>query len=196
MDSPQEITELLLAWEQGDPSAWERLMPLVEQELRRLAKSYLRKEKQGHTLQTTALVNEAYLRLVDQKRVHWQNRAHFFGIAATCMRRVLLDYAKAQGRGKRGGGVAHIALSEAPPIPVEEPVDLLALDEALRKLAKQDARKSRIVELRYFVGCTVEEVAEMLEVPKTTVEREWRLARAWLQRELDAQPKAVRTDGS
>ena len=196
MNSPHEITQLLLAWQAGDQAAFEQLLPLVEHELRQLAKRYMRQEKQGHLLQTTALINEAYLRLVDQKRVHWQNRAHFFGIAATCMRRVLIDYAKAQQRDKRGGDAEHVSLSDAPPIPVEKSVELLALDEALNKLAKQDERKSRIVEWRYFSGCTVDEVAEILGVPRTTIEREWSMARAWLQRELDAKPKAAETDES
>lgn len=196
MDSPQEITALLLAWEQGNQSALERLMPLVEAELRRLAKSYMRKERKGHTLQTTALVNEAFIKLVDQKRVHWQNRAQFFGIVAECMQRILCDYAKAQKRKKRGGGIEHIALSDAPPILVEKSAELLALNEALHKLVRQDRRKGQIVKLRYFAGCTVEEVAEILEVPKTTVEREWRLARAWLQCELGAKPEATWADES
>jgi RNA polymerase sigma factor (TIGR02999 family) len=156
MNSAQEITRMLLALERGDQSAREQLMPLVEKELRRLARSFLRKEKQGYLLQTTALVNDAYLKLVDQTRVHWKNRAHFFGIAAQCMRRILCDYAKADKRQKRGGGVEHIALSDAPPIPVEKSEELLALDEALEKLAKLDAQKSRIVEMRYFGGCTVD----------------------------------------
>jgi RNA polymerase sigma factor (TIGR02999 family) len=164
----------------------ERLLPLVEKELRLIAGNYMRKETPGHVLQTTALVNEAFIRLVDQRRVHWQNRAHFFGVAAMCMRRVLLDYAKGQARDKRGGGAEHTALSDAPPLPVEKSVELLALDEALHKLSKQDARKSRIVELRYFGGCTVEETAQCLGVSEATVAREWRLARAWLQRELES----------
>ena len=154
----------------------------------------MRKEAPGHLLQTTALVNEAYLRLVDQSRVQWQNRAHFFGIAAICMRRVLVDYAREQGRDKRGGGAEHLALSDALPLPDEKGIELLALDEALQKLAKQDARKSRIVEMRYFLGCTVEEVAEFLGVSVETVAREWRLARAWLRRELGAAPTGVRPD--
>lgn len=197
MNSPGEITQLLLAWgEQSDQSALDRLMPLVMEELRRLAHHYMEKEKKGHTLQTTALVNEAYLMLVDQTRVHWQNRAHFFGIAATCMRRVLIDYARAQVRDKRGGGAEHIALEDAPLIPVERPVELLALDEALWKLEKQDARKSRIVELRYFGGCTVAEVASLLGISEETVNREWRLARAWLRHELDSKPEAMPTNKS
>ena len=169
MNSSPEITQLLLAWGQGDPDALAQLMPLVEKELRQTAKRMMRKEAPGHLLQTTALVNEAYLRLVDQSRVQWQNRAHFFGIAAICMRRVLVDYAREQRRDKRGGGAEHLALSDAPPLPYEKGIELLALDEALQKLAKQDARKSRIVEMRYFLGCTVEEVAEFLGVSVETV---------------------------
>ncbi len=194
MNPPHDITQLLLAWEQGDQKAFEQLIGLVEKELRRLARNYMRKEKEGHLLQTTALVNEAYIRLVDQKRVHWKNRAHFFGIAATCMRRVLCDYAKAQQRDKRGGQFEHIALSDASPVSVEKSMELLALDEALQKLAKQDERKSRIVELRYFGGYTVEEVAEILGFSKETIALEWRMARAWLQREIDAESKAAQRD--
>jgi RNA polymerase sigma factor (TIGR02999 family) len=318
MDSPHEITELLLAWEQGDESALERLMPLVMEELRRLAKSYMRTQKKGHTLQTTALINEAFIKLVDQKpefrvrdftdapslarkfaakeeplseylysqltpgtwrllaqcvatghaseqflkalatdlnrllkgqslyeptrfkqvtlaektrqlleqnpegkelirlnrqlledaypreiakkqKTHWQNRKHFYAIAARCMRQVLIDHARAKNRGKGPGNKEHIPLPYAPPIPVEEPVDLvdlLALDEALHKLAKLDARQSQIVELRFFGGYTMEDIAEILEIHKTTVEREWGFARAWLGSELGAKPKAGRTDES
>lgn len=184
MDSTREITELLQAWQRGDASALERLMPLVMSELRDLAKSYMRKEKQGHTLQTTALINEAYIKLVEQKRVDWQNRSHFFGVAALCMRRILVDHAKAQGRNKRGGSVEHIALSDDKIIPAEKSAELIALDEALQKLSQQDERKSKVVELKYFGGLNMEEIAEVLNVSKTTVEREWRMARAWLQREL------------
>jgi RNA polymerase sigma factor (TIGR02999 family) len=185
MDSPQEITQLLLAWGQGDQSALERLMPLVEKELRRLARGYLRSEKRGYWLQTTVLIDDVYLKLIDQAQVHWQNRNQFYALAATCMRRVLIDYARMRRRDKRGGGVEHIPLSDAPPLPVEKSVELLALDEALRKLAEQDAQQSRIVEMRYFGGYSVEEVAEILGVSEATVEREWRMARAWLQRELN-----------
>jgi len=194
MDDSPEITQLLLAWEQGDQSALEQLIPLVQEELRRLASGFMRKERKGHLLQTTALVNEAYLRLAGQNHIHWQNRNQFFALAATCMRRILLDYARSQGRDKRGGDAQHIALSDAPPLPDDKAAEIVALDEALRELEKQDASKSRIVELRYFGGYTVEEVAEILGVPKTTIEREWRMARAWLQRELDATPKTARAD--
>ena len=193
MDSSAEITQLLLALEQGDQSARERLLPLVEKELRRLASIYLRKEKKGHSLQTTDLVGRAYLKLIDQKRVHWQNRKHFFAVAATCMRRILCDAARAEGRQKRGGGAQHIALSDAPPLLSEKSAELLALDEALQKLAKQDARKSQIVEMLFFGGYKVEEVAEFLEVSAETVALEWRMARAWLQREFDVKPSAERT---
>jgi RNA polymerase sigma factor (TIGR02999 family) len=189
MDSPLEITELLLAWEQGDQSAFDRLMPLVEKELRRLASGYLRKERAGHTLQTTALINEAYIKLVDQKRVHWKSRGHFFGIAALCMRRILLGHARAKLSEKRGGMVEHVALSDAPPLSVEKSLELLALDEALQKLAEQDEQQGRIVELRYFGGNNMEEIAEILGVSESTVNREWRMARAWLQHALNAKPK-------
>ena len=185
MNSSPEITVLLLALEQGNLSAWEQLIPLVEKELRQIAQRYMRKESKGHLLQTTALLNEAWLKLVDQNRMRWENRKHFYGIAALCMRRILIDYAREQDRSKRGRGIEHIALSDALPISHEKPAELLALDEALHKLAKQDVRKSQIVELRYFGGCSVEEVAQMLNVSEATIAREWRLARAWLQRELE-----------
>lgn len=195
MDSSAEITQLLLALEHGDQSARERLLPLVEKQLRRLASGYLRKEKKGHSLQTTDLVDRAYLKLIDQKRVRWQNRNHFFALAATCMRRILCDAARAEGRQKRGGGAPHIALSDAPPVLSERSSELLALDEALQKLARQDARKSQIVEMRFFGGYNVEEVAEFLVVSVETVALEWRMARAWLQRELDVRPAREPGDG-
>lgn len=186
MDSSQEITQLLLALEQGDRSAAERLLPLVEKELRRLARSYLRKVKKIPLLQTTMLIDDAYLKLVDQNRVHWKNRNHFFAIAATCMRRILLDYVKAEHRKKRGGGVAHIALSDAALISVEKSAELLALDEALYKLERQDARQCQIVEMRFFGGYSMKEVAEILEVSESTANQEWDMAQAWLHRELNA----------
>jgi RNA polymerase sigma-70 factor, ECF subfamily len=182
--SRQEITELLQAWEQGRQSALEKLMPLVMGELRRLAKSQLRRERPGHTLQTTALVNEAYLKLVEQNRVHWQNRSHFFAIAAQCMRRILVDYAKTRLREKRGGAARQVELSEAISLSVEQSQELLALDAALKKLAAEDERKSKVVELRYFGGYGVAEIAEMLDVSEATVARDWRMARAWLRREI------------
>lgn len=186
MDSSQEITQMLLALEQGDPSAAERLLPLVEKELRRLARSYRRKVKRVPLLQTTMLIDDAYLKLVDQNRVHWKNRNHFFAIAATCMRRILLDYVKAEHRKKRGGGVEHIALSEATLISSEKSVELLALDEALNKLERQDGRQSQIVEMRFFGGYSMKEVAKILEISESTANEEWVMAQAWLHLELNA----------
>lgn len=182
--SRQEITDLLQDWERGRQSALEKLMPLVMSELRRLAKSYLRRERPGHTLQTTALVNEAYLKLAGHDRVHWQNRNHFFAIAAQCMRRILVDYAKAHRREKRGGAARRVELSEAVSMSEQQSEELLSLDEALERLAAEDERKSKVVELRYFGGYGVEEIAEMLGVSEATVAREWRIARAWLRREI------------
>ena len=184
MSSPTEITELLIGWSDGDPAALERLMPLVERELHRLAHHYMRQEPAGHTLQTTALINEAFLRLVDQSRVRWQNRAHFFGIAAQIMRRVLLNYARDQKRMKRGGGAVQVSLSEADTVLAERSVELVALDDALKRLAVIDERKSRVVELRYFGGLSVEETAEVLGVSSVTVMRDWNMAKAWLAREV------------
>lgn len=161
-------------------------MPLVMGELRRLARGYLRRERPGHTLQTSALVNEAYLRLANQKQVRWQNRNHFYAIAAQCMRRILVDYAKARRRDKRGGGAQQVELSEAVSMTIEQSKELLALDEALERLAAEDGRKSKVVELRYFGGYGVEEIAGILGVSEATVARDWRLSRAWLRREIDA----------
>ena len=180
-----EITGLLVDWSNGDQTALERLLPLVEQELHRLAHNYMRREKQDHTLQTTALVNEAYLKLVDQKKTHWQNRAHFFAIAAKIMRRILLNYARDQHRKKRGGKAIQVSLSEAAVVFLEQTEELIALDEALQRLAVLDERKSRVVELRYFGGLDVNETAEVLKVSPITVLRDWRFARAWLSREID-----------
>jgi RNA polymerase sigma factor (TIGR02999 family) len=187
-ESPQEITDLLSALGRGDQSAAEQLLPLVEKELRRLAKGYLRKVKKVPSLQTTVLIDDAFLKLIDQKRVHWQNRKHFYGVAATCMRRILLDYVKAENRHKRGGGAEHVPLSDVELVSIEKSAELLALDEALHKLAKKDARQSQIVEMQFFCGYNLEEIAELLDVPNVTVELEWRMARAWLQREMAAQP--------
>jgi RNA polymerase sigma-70 factor, ECF subfamily len=181
--TPQEITDLLQAWERGDQSALEKLIPLVEAELRRLAKTYMRREKPGHILQTTALINEAYIKLIGQSRVHWQNRAHFYAIAARCMRRVLTDYAKTSKRAKRGGNAQPISLSAAL-LSTERSEELLALDAALNKLAEKDERKSKVVELHYFGGYTVADIADILRISEVTVARDWRLARAWLRREL------------
>jgi RNA polymerase sigma factor (TIGR02999 family) len=182
--SPQEITQLLLAWSDGDQTALEELVPLVETELRRLARHYLRQERPGHLLQTTALVNEAYLRLIDWQNVQWQNRAHFFGVAAQLMRLVLLEYARRQQARKRGASALKVSLEEAAVVADERGTDLIALDDALQSLAEIDRRKERVVELRFFGGLSVEETAEALKVSPRTVMREWELARAWLYREL------------
>ena len=182
--TPKEITQLLVAWGAGDESALEELAPLVHAELRRLAHRYMGGERAGHTLQTTALVNEAYLRLIDWKSVRWQSRAHFFGVSAQLMRRILVDFARARGYRKRGGGTPRVALDEAAAVSDERGADLLALDEALRALAELDPRQSKVVELRFFGGLTVEEAAEVLKVSPATVERDWSFARAWLHREL------------
>lgn len=184
MSSASEITRLLIAWGDGDRAALEKLMPLVEKELHRIARRYMRKEDPGHTLQTTALVNEAYLRLVNQKNVQWQNRAHFFGIAAQIMRRILLNYARDQHRAKRGGHNVQVSLSEVAVMTEAKSSELIALDEALERLAQIDERKSRVVELRYFGGLSVEETAEVMKISPITVIRHWNLAKAWLAREL------------
>lgn len=176
---PEEVTGLLVAWSQGDSQAYEKLVPLVYAELHRMAHRYMSRERPGHTLQTTALVGEAYLRLVDQK-VHWQNRAHFFGIAAELMRRILVDHARAHAYTKRGGGAQKIELNEAMLMARDRSAELVALDEALIKLAEFDQRKSRVVELRFFGGLSVEETAEVLEISVNTVKRDWSTARAWL----------------
>ena len=184
MTSDIDITALLVDWNNGDKSAMERLLPLVERELHRLAHSYMRREDPNHTLQTTALINETYLRLVDQRKVQWQNRAHFFGIAAQIMRRILLNYARDQNRLKRGGRAIHVPLSEAMVMPAEKDRELIALNDALTRLEALDERKSKVVELRYFGGLTVEEVAEVLKVSTITVMRDWAFAKAWLSREM------------
>ena len=185
MPEPLQVTQLLMDWGKGDQAALERLLPLVQQELHRLASHYMRRERPGHTIQPTALVNEAYLRLVEQTNVRWQNRAHFFGIAAGVMRRVLCDHARARLADKRGGGAVRVSLVEAESRPDEQTADMLALDEALGELAEVDPRKARVVELRYFGGLSVEETAEVLKVSPDTVGREWRRARAFLLREME-----------
>jgi RNA polymerase sigma factor (TIGR02999 family) len=177
------VTDLLLAWGEGDESALERLMPAVHEELRRLAHRQMRRERQGHTLQTTALVNEAYMRLIDLSRVRWQDRAHFFAMSARLMRRILVDHARSRNYQKRGGG-ANVALDEALMVSTERGADLIALDEALEALAKVDARKSQVVEMRFFGGLSVDETAEALHVSGETVMRDWRLAKVWLLREI------------
>jgi RNA polymerase sigma factor (TIGR02999 family) len=185
MPQPLEITQLLLAWSDGDQTALEKLLPLVEKELHRIANRYMRREKPGHTLQTTALVNEAYFRLIDQRGVQWRNRAHFYGIAATLMRRILLNYARDQHREKRGGTAVQVSLSDVAVMSEVKSAELIALDEALERLAAIDERKSRVVELRYFGGLSVEETAEVLKVSPITVIRHWNMAKAWLARELN-----------
>jgi RNA polymerase sigma-70 factor, ECF subfamily len=184
MPPSQDITQLLLDWSSGDREALDQLFPLVERELHRLARSYMRREQPDHILQTTALVNEAYLRLIDQTKVEWKNRVHFFAVAAKIMRNILIDHARARLSPKHGGGFTHINLDEASKFPDEESEGLLALDEALKRLAALDARKARVVELRYFVGLSIEETAEFLGVSTPTVSRDWDFAKAWLQREL------------
>jgi RNA polymerase sigma factor (TIGR02999 family) len=180
----EDITHLLLAWNDGDEQALGRLMPLVHRELHRLAHRHMAGERPGHQLQTTALVNEAYLRLVDSSRVRWQNRAHFFAVSAQLMRRILVDSARARDRLKRGGDVVQVPIDEAAGISLQPGVDLVALDDGLTALAALDERKSRVVELRFFGGLTVEETAEVLEISPMTVMRDWEFARAWLRREL------------
>jgi RNA polymerase sigma factor (TIGR02999 family) len=182
---PQEITQLLLAWNEGDEKALDLLMPLVHEELHRLAHRHMAGERAGHPLQTTALVNEAYLRLIDSSQVRWQNRAHFFAVSAQLMRRILIDVARARKKLKRGGEVTHVSLDEAAIVSPESNPDLIALDEALTVLASFDERKSKVVELRFFGGLSVEETAEVLEISPITVMRDWNLARLWLLRELD-----------
>ncbi len=180
-----DVTEILQDWN-GNGDAPARLMPLVYDELRRLAAGYLRRERFDHTLQPTALVHEAYLRLVDQSRVEWQNRAHFYSIAAQMMRRILIDHARAHASEKRGGHERRLSLDEAAILPQERAADLIALDDALKQLAAMDERKSRVVELRFFGGLSVKETAEALGVHPATVERDWTIAKAWLYRELSA----------
>lgn len=183
-DVPGGITQLLLRWSGGDSSAREELMPFVHAELRRLASRYMRRERVNHTLQPTALVNEAYLRLVNQQKVLWQNRAQFFGLAAKLMRNILVDHARSHHADKRSGQQYTVSLSHADRICEKPEIDLIALHEALERLAAHDHQKSQIVELRFFGGLTIDETAEVLEISHATVERDWKMARAWLRREL------------
>jgi len=179
-----DVTRILHDWTDGDQNAPERLMPFVYDELRRLARSFLAHERGAHTLQPTALVHEAYVRLVDQRSVSWQNRAHFYGLAASMMRRILIDHARAHAAGKRGGSAIHLSLDDVQ-VPIEErAADFIALDEALEKLAEFDERKCRVVEMRFFAGLNDEEIAEVLGVTTRTVLRDWQKARLWLYREL------------
>ena len=180
-----EITQMLRECSDGKQEAWDNLLPLVYDELHRQAARYLRKERQGHTLQTTALINEAYLKLIDQRNVNWESRTHFYAIAAQAMRRILVDYARTTHRKKRGGDCLKLPLEEAMLVEAEEKsVDLIALDEALNKLAEQDEQQARVVELRYFSGLTLEETAEALHISRATVASDWSMAKVWLFREL------------
>jgi RNA polymerase sigma factor (TIGR02999 family) len=181
---PLEVTQLLVAWSHGDEAALARLAPLVQAELRRLAQSYLRRERPDHTLQATAIVNEAWVRLIDGRSVQWENRAHFFGIAANLMRHILVDHARRRHNLKRGGDVLRVSLTEAENVAAEKSAGVIALDDALNTLAEFDQRKSRIVELRFFGGLSEAETAEALKISLRTVQREWNLARAWLYHEL------------
>ena len=184
MSSPPDITQLLVAWGNGDQAAFDRLAPAVHQHLHRLAAHYMAGERPGHVLQTTALVNEAYMRLVDWQGVEWQNRAHFFGLAAQAMRHVLVDAARGRDRAKRGGGEMHVSLSDVAEVPIATTEDVVALDDALTTLEGLNPRHSRIVELRFFGGLSLKEVAHVLNVSVATVRRDWSLAQAWLYREL------------
>ena len=184
MSSEENVTDLLIAWSDGHPSALNRLMPLIEVELRRLARNYMRREDSTNTLQTTALVNELYLKLVDQRKAKWQNRAHFFAVAAQLMRRILIDHARRNIRNKRGGGIRDIPLDDVVIISQEKSRELLALDEALTRLAAIDPLKSKVVELRHFGGLSVRETAEVLKIAEITVMRHWGLAKTWLRREV------------
>jgi len=192
MGASDEVTQLLQRWSDGDEQALEKLTPVLYKELHRMAHRYMRQERPGHMLQTTALINEAYLRLVAWKNVRWQNRAHFFGISAQLMRKILVDFARSRNYAKRGAGASVITLEEFPDVSSDRARDILALDEALLRLATFDPRKSRIVELRFFGGLTLEETAEVLNVSSRTIRREWELAKVWLSREISAEAR----DGS
>lgn len=182
--SPLNPTALLLAWNRGEPHALDALLPLVNQELRRLAGHHMKRERPDHTLQATALVNEVFLRLIDVEQVQWQNRAHFFAMAARLMRRVLVDAARARGAGKRGAGVTMVSLNEGLTVTPETGHNMVALDDALTALAEIDPRKSQVVEMRFFGGLSLEETAEALQVSRETVKRDWKFAKLWLLREL------------
>lgn len=181
-----DITQILCEWSDGSREALDKLMPIVYDELRRQASRYLRGERQDHTLQTTALVNEAYLRLIDTSRMNWQNRAHFFAVSANMMRRILVDFARSRNYQKRGGGAIKVSMTQAENISNEKGEDLVALDRALDALAAFDERKAKVVEMRFFGGLTVEETAEVLKVSKETVLRDWRLAKVWLLKEMSS----------
>jgi RNA polymerase sigma-70 factor, ECF subfamily len=184
--SPHEITQLLVEWSGGNQAALDKLYPLVYRELRQMAHRFMRHERKGHTLQTTALINEAYLRLVDQKKVHWANRSHFFGISAKIMRRILVDHARRYAREKRGGAPQQVSLDEAALVTKDRARELLLLNEALEGLAELDPRRSQVVELRYFGGLSNDEIAEVLKISANTVTRDWNMARAWIYQQLTA----------
>jgi RNA polymerase sigma-70 factor, ECF subfamily len=185
--SKAEVTQLLRAWGQGDGEALQRLTPLVENELHRLAHKYMRRESPGHTLQTTALVNEVYLQLVDVHEVSWQDRAHFFAISARMMRRILTDFARSRNQQRRGGAALHVPFDEALVVSQKQHAEIVAIDDALVELAALDPRKSQVVELRFFGGLSVEETAEVLKVSPKTVKRDWRFAKSWLHRVLSGE---------
>jgi len=182
--SQKQITQMLVDWGNGDQAALEKLTPLVYGELHRLARRYMGKERPGHTLQTSALVNEVYIRLIDWKNIHWQNRAHFFAVSAQLMRRILVDFARSRNYAKRGGAAHYVSLDETMVVSREKDADLVALDDALDSLARLNERQSRVVELRFFGGLELQEIAEVLKVSVGTVRRDWSIARAWLHREL------------
>lgn len=181
----EQITDMLIAWSDGDRAAADSVLPIVYDELHRIAHRYMSKEHPGHTLQTSGLVNEAYLKLVDQKRVHWQNRLHFFGLAAQMMRRILVDHARKLKYAKHGGGALQVSLDEAAGVSNERTAEVIALDDALSSLARLDPQQSRVVELRFFGGLTIPETAAALEISVDMVKREWSTAKAWLYREMD-----------
>ena len=189
MDQPTNATALLVAWGRGETAAFDQLVPLVHDELRRLAQRYMRHERRGHTLQATALVNEAYFRLIEIKRVRWQNRAHFFAMSARVMRRILVDSARARGNEKRGRGVQKVSLDECLLVSKQTDQDLVALNDALQSLEAIHPRKSQVVELRFFGGLSLDETAEALHVSPDTVKRDWRFAKLWLLRELSREPR-------
>ncbi len=184
-----EVTQLLIDWGKGDAAALDRLLPLVHGELRKMARRYMARQNPGHTLQTTALINEAYLKLVGQQDKHFQNRAHFFGVAAQAMRSILVDYARSKQYEKRGGGAPKVPLDEALTVSAERAAEVVALDDALHELAKIDPRKCRVVELRYFGGLSVEETAQVLNISAVTVMRDWSMAKSWLHRELSKETR-------
>lgn len=188
VEMPADVTEMLLAWKRGEPGALDRLLPAVQNELHRVARGYMRRERSDHTLQATALVNEAYLRLVDQTRVTWKNRAHFIGVAARLMRRILVDHARQRAAKRRGAADLRVTLTENIAAPEERNLDLVALDEALERLEALEPRQARVVELRFFGGLTSGETAEALDVSPVTIKRDWVAARAFLFRELKGRP--------